>query len=78
MFSHIHVKILSLNQNNNLFIYSQKYITYTLFEKSEKVSCFILRKGECMSANFGYIRVSTKEQNIDRQKEELIKQGADE
>ena len=31
-----------------------------------------------MSANFGYIRVSTKEQNIDRQKEELIKQGADE
>lgn len=25
-----------------------------------------------MSANFGYIRVSTKEQNIDRQKEELI------
>ena len=31
-----------------------------------------------MSANFGYIRVSTREQNIDRQKEELIKQGADE
>ena len=35
-------------------------------------------KGVYMSANFGYIRVSTKEQNIDRQKEELIKQGADE
>ena len=31
-----------------------------------------------MSANFGYIRVSTKEQNIDPTKEELIKQGADE
>ena len=36
------------------------------------------KKGVYMSANFGYIRVSTKEQNIDRQKEELIKQGADE
>ena len=31
-----------------------------------------------MSANFWYIRVSTKEQNIDRKKDELIKHGADE
>jgi DNA invertase Pin-like site-specific DNA recombinase len=39
-----------------------------------------LRKGEEMMSNkiFGYIRVSSKEQNTDRQKQALLEYGADE